>query len=338
MQGRLWRPPPQQSAGRVITEAVRGRQQRQQTKTITAGRGFDDCCETGRVVSVLGIEVDGDLLRSWAGWVAPELQPFLSQPWAAPAGGAAALADVSAQLRDTYTLWNVDRSLVVVWLDEVAFFDMPRSQRAALVRSQVNLGRGAAPTVRRWLDLVDPAAVTSQADGHRFVWWPSLIRSDPERILARVVETDNHPMHARLSPSQHRDVTATTWNDCATVLPGAQTLAGTFPRGSGPNCFGTVMAAAGVAGAADQRMLQAPFLDWLSACCRPGGTDVEPGTVLVWSDQELKPVHAAVTIGDGWVLEKPSQCWWTPRSVVNVGQAIRASRSRGVRLRRYRCV
>lgn len=43
------------------------------------------------------------------------------------------------------------------------------------------------------------------------------------------------------------------------MLPDARELAGTSGNGSGPNCLGTVMAAAGVRGAADEWMQQAPL-------------------------------------------------------------------------------
>jgi hypothetical protein len=96
------------------------------------------------------------------------------------------------------------------------------------------------------------------------------------------------------------------------------------------------MAAAGVAGAAREWMLQATFLGWLDSACRPGGRDDDAGTVLVWRDSKGVPVHAAVTIGDGWTLEKASQEWWTPRAVRSVGDVIRTSRARGQRLERHR--
>lgn len=120
-----------------------------------------------------------------------------------------------------------------------------------------------------------------------------------------------------------------TWNQCAKVLPGARELAGTFPSSSGANCFGTVMAAAGVADAADEWMLQDAFLAWLTSVCVPGGDDDRPGTVLVWRDPEGLPVHAAVTLGDGWAFEKPSQAWSTARTVLTVQETVKVNRGRG---------
>lgn len=284
--------------------------------------------ETVRVLTVLGIDVDADLLSFWRAWIAPDRQPFFLDGNNLTAGDDHA-AGIGPELRDTYTLWNVDRPSEVLWLSEPEFAALPRSERATLVRSQVERGRGAVPVVRRWLGVLDATTLRIQADGHRFVWWPSLIPDEDDQILTRIVEEGGFP-------SRHRDIDTSVWRRASGIVPGAEALGGTFCRSSGPNCFGTVMAAAGIAGAADEWMLQEPFLDWLRSRCEPGGTDDEPGTVLVWFNTEGLPVHAAVTIGGGWALEKPSQCWWTPRVVLRVDEVIRANRAPGQRLRRHR--
>ncbi len=130
-------------------------------------------------------------------------------------------------------------------------------------------------------------------------------------------------------------MTSRTWDACAGVLPRARDLAGSFAVAGGPNCFGTVMAAAGVPGAAEAYMLQEPFDAWLASASQPGGRDDQPGTVLVWRDRDELPVHAAVAIGDGWAFEKPSGEWWTPRVVVRVTDVVRSRRTRGHRLERH---
>ena len=278
------------------------------------------------MLSVLGVDVDSALLERWRGWIAPDRQPFVVEAGSASTAGA---PRPHPELRDTYRLWKISGPFDLAWLDEDEFMSLPRAERAALVRSQVWRGRGAVPTVRRWGDLLDPVALRSQADGHRFVWWPSLVPVDDHAVVTRVVETGEHA-------SRHREVGVGTWRRCGIVLPGAEGLAGTFAESSGPNCFGTVMAAAGVGAAAEDWVREEAFLAWLAARCRPGGSDEIAGTVLVWSDHEGRPVHAAVTLGDGWGLEKPSQCWWTPRTVLPVGEIRRLNCSPGQRLRRYR--
>lgn len=112
-----------------------------------------------------------------------------------------------------------------------------------------------------------------------------------------------------------------------------------FAKSSGPNCFGAVMAAAGVAGAENEWMQIEPFNEWLHARCRRGGTDDEPGTVLLWRDTASgDPFHAALTLGDGFAFEKPSQCWWSARYVTTVANVKRTTRMKGLRLERWRLV
>ena len=63
-----------------------------------------------------------------------------------------------------------------------------------------------------------------------------------------------------------------------------------------------------------------------------------PGVVLVWRDGAGEPQHAAVTLGSGWALHKPSQGWMSPTLVLRVDELIRGVRRRGLRLSRYRIV
>jgi hypothetical protein len=100
-------------------------------------------------------------------------------------------------------------------------------------------------------------------------------------------------------PSRHDEVPERTWASAANILPGARTLSGTFAPASEPNCFGTVMAAAGVAGAESVWMQREPFEQWLSDVSRPGGRDGDPGTVMIWRASDGLVQHAAVTIGAG---------------------------------------
>ena len=280
---------------------------------------------------VLDLEVSPDLLGRWATWLAPVWQPFFvedSRHW--PEGRAAAPGGMTAELRDTYKVWRLREHGEVVWLDEESFLAMDRGRRARLVREQERRRRGAVPSVRRWADLLPEGLLRAQADGHRFVWWPSLLAASPTRSLERYVADE-------ADATRHRAVCAATWRSCAAALPGARELAGTFADGSGPNCFGTVLGAAGVDGAADEWVQQEAFDHWLTHCA-PGGTDDDVGTVLVWRDSAGRPVHAAVTIGHGFALEKAAQTWWTPRIVAPVDEVKRASRAPGQRLERHRIV
>jgi hypothetical protein len=287
-------------------------------------------------MNVLGVPVSADLYERWAGWLAPEMQPFFVESLRDWPSGARPGGTLSAELGHTYRTWRIDRSLETLWLDEATFSDMPRARRAALVRAQVGHGRGAVPSVRRWSDVLDQRTVRVQADGHRFLWWPSLVASNPHAVLPRVIDGSPDGASGRTHSSVHDTVPEETWTRCSLVLPDARRVAGSFPTSSGPNCFGTVMGAAGVAGAAHERVLQARFDEWLLTTCRPGGRDGDPGTVLVWRDGSGDPVHAAVTIGGGWVLEKASEEWWTPRAIRSAAAVIKAARAPSQRLERHR--
>jgi hypothetical protein len=280
-------------------------------------------------VRVLGIDVPDELLVIWRRVLAPEWQPFfVERPEEWPAPRPPAGVALTAELRDTYTVWRLRRAAPVVWFDEASFLAMPRAERARLVRSQVEIGRGAVPTVRRWQTTFAGSMLREQADGHRFVWWPSLLERHAGVVLADHVQ-DGQPA------SRHREIARETWRRCRAVLPNARSLAGSFATSATANCFGTTLAAAGDADG-DERILQDRFDAFLAARCAPGGDDGDPGTVLVWRDRSGQPCHSAVTIGDGWAFEKPSQTWWTPRVALAVGQLIRVNRAAGLRLERHR--
>lgn len=272
------------------------------------------------MVEVLGIDVSDDLLRRWVDWLAPAQQPFLSTELASS-------RLLSLELRDTFCLYG-DKDRHLIWLDEATFSALPRAERARLVRSQVDQGRDVVPTVRAWAAAIG-AEVRQQADGYRFVWWPSLVDRARVEVLSSFV-TNGRPA------SRHREVPDRIWSAVAGVLPGAREIAGTFEESSGPNCFGAVLTAAGAADAAAYWEVREPFDGWLAACTRPGGKDAAAGTVLVWRSSDGLADHAAVTLGDGWGLHKPSQGWMSPTMVLPVEDIKRMSRFRGLRLHRYR--
>lgn len=279
----------------------------------------------------LGVEVGPGLAHRWASWLAPAVQPFfVSTPHDLPRLAHAKRHVLTPELRDTFKVWRMTSGGEVVWLDEHTFLSLGRPTRARLVREQVERRRGVVPTVRRWGALLDGPRLRAQADGHRFVWWPSLVEAHATAILTALVEEDGGRR------SRHAEVPRSVWARAADRLPRARSLAGTFAPSSGPNCFGTVLAAAGEPDARDEWILEDRFVRWLRSRCQPGGRDDEAGTVLVWRDRHARPVHAAVTLGHGWAMEKPAQTWWTPRVVLDVAELIRANRTTGQRLERHR--
>ena len=275
----------------------------------------------------LNIEVPDRLIQRWLAWFSPEVQPFVvNDALLARVGDRLGDKGLSLELRDTYCLYGLARGLRCVWLSEAEFMELDRAQRSALVRAQIVYGREIVPTVRAWAPLVGEAART-QADGHRFVWWRSLLDSVEEQVLTDYIEEGRRP-------SRHDEVPDDLWNSVTQVLPGARALAGTFPAASGPNCFGIVMAAAGVAGADGVGMQRETFEDWLADATRPGGGDDDAGTVLLWHSPDRLVQHAAVSLGEGWVLHKPSQGWMSPTKVLTTAECKASSRSTGRRLER----
>lgn len=96
-----------------------------------------------RTVRLLDIDVDRALVRHWQRWLAPEVQPFFVADSRAWSGINTSTGELTAELRDTYKAWKVDRSLQLVWIREREFARLPRAERAALVRAQVDAGRPA---------------------------------------------------------------------------------------------------------------------------------------------------------------------------------------------------
>ncbi|WEG09127.1 hypothetical protein PU630_00770 [Microbacterium horticulturae] len=245
-------------------------------------------------VTVLGIDVDDELVTRWRGWLMPERQPFVvPMALARQRGWADDRAALAFELVDTFELYAVMPDQAIVLLDRATVQELPAEVRRA------------QPAPHRW-PTSDTAADTTR----------TLRYMERGRVLSR-----------------HREVTEVQWRDAA-ALAGARSLAGTFVGGSGPNCFGAVMAAAGIPGAAEEWMQLPPFEDWLAASTRPGGRDEDAGTVLLWRDTDGAPAHSAVTLGNGWVLNKASQGWMSPVQVLAVRNVISRSRFRGLRLER----
>jgi hypothetical protein len=247
-------------------------------------------------VRALDIDVERSELVQWLEWLMPTHQPFL-----VPHEHADRLGLDDRPERLTMELrdsfWIYgDQDDAVCWLDRAGSRALPADVRRA------------------------------QPERHR---WRT---RDEEADLARLVRY----LEDGRRPSCHREVAAATWRACESLLPGARALAGTFPGRSGPNCFGTVMGAAGVVGAAQTWVVREPFEDWLADAAVAGGSDGDAGTVLVWRSPDGLVQHAAVTLGDGFALHKPSQGWQSPTKVLTVQEAKMSARAAGRHLHRYR--
>lgn len=161
---------------------------------------------------LLGIDVDDSLYAHWVTWYCPNFQMFRAgelSPIARERLTIVDLPDVPLEIRDTFGAYRGEWACIT----EKDFIDLP-----AAVRSEI--------------------LATHEPDEVGLFCWPSTPEDEKDTALLRF-------MLAGQAPSQHRSVSATTWASCAPLLPAAQRLGGTFARRSGPNCFGTVMAAAG---------------------------------------------------------------------------------------------
>lgn len=275
-------------------------------------------------MQALNIAVSDRLCQRWRAWLAPERQPFF---FTAAEGAALdfptiprAGVEFTPEARDTNTLWAVSHTADrVAWLsaDELRELDSRRLQ--TILKIQAAHGRGNIPRRRDFRDLIPglPAA--------RFLWRPEHLTP---AVLERVVSADGQAC-------QRRQVPERVWNDARDVLPRALDLAGTFPNGSAGNCFGAVMAAAGVSGAEDEWVQREPFEEFLKTRTYKGGSDDQPGTLLVWRSPDSLAQHTAVSLGGGWAFQKAAQTWWTPRVVLPVRALISGNRTRGWRLGRY---
>lgn len=277
---------------------------------------------------VLNIEVPALMVDRWRDHLAAERQPFFLTDALADRSALGHLprvprstVELSAEERDTYCAWRVSPHLDrVVWVERIWWDDQPAATRRRLLTQQAHHRRGNVPTSHAFTDLL-PDLPPGR------IWWHREQLTEP--VLARSVVEDQ-------LPSRHEGVSAAVWRTASRVLPDARRLAGTFPAGSGSNCFGTVMAAAGVADAEDTWMQREPFEQFLAQRSRPGGNDGQPGTLLIWRTPSGEVEHAAVTLGDGWALHKPAQTWWSARVVVPVRELITWWRTPGQRLRRRR--
>lgn len=278
---------------------------------------------------ILGVEVSEALLQRWAGWLAPERQPFYgAASLLRETGAPVTTAMLDPAVQDTMEMYGDDERAPHVMLDEAAFLALDKAVRGRLVRAQVLTGRGAVPTVRSWGGQLR-AQVRGQADGHRFVWWPSLLAGREARVLPRVVADD-------WRASRHTEVDAATWARAQERLPGARAIAGSFAPFERANCFHTVLSAITGDEPDGRWVLRDEWEALLSARTRPGGRDDEPGTILLWRSRDGLAQHAAICLGDGWALNKANQSWQTPRAVLTVDEVVMQSRATGQYLSRRR--
>ena len=274
---------------------------------------------------VAGCELTSSTFSCWQQHFVPAAQPFfvsksLSQKlpaWPRFTREEFGRSGVSLSLHDTFTTYNVSKDAVwVVWLTQGAFSSLFPTVQAALLAEQRDFGRGGVFSVDEIVDILKTETLTIPNLNGLFVWWPELWArlSEGEKcaVLRAFAETD------RL-PCRRRDLEPDDWERVARVLPRAHELAGTFLPDSGGNCLATVMAAFGVPAVAELWIHPEPFERWLKVFSPLPDIVVEPvlGDVLVWRDGD-RVQHAAVSLGEGYVLHKEAQGWFAPRQVMRL--------------------
>lgn len=165
---------------------------------------------------VLGIRVDEDLVDRWRDWFAPAVQPFRTDILPPQVAAAVPIKRVepTPEWTDTFFMYGG----IWTWLSEEEFDSLGPSLRRSLLAARRRSVRPKSMPV-----------------------WPSDLARSGDDLMFRWVAS------GAVRPSRHREVPAGVWNDAHAVLPQAEQLAGTFPTsGSGANCFGTVLAAAGL--------------------------------------------------------------------------------------------
>ena len=255
-------------------------------------------------LSVLGIPVCGDLIEKWKSFWCFPVQPFPVQDL--PPKLLAQLPtsrDItpSDEFRDTFYLYDANDWRYYAQEDLAS---LPGYLHNELLRIQK----------RSYPEEIFPA-------------WPD----DPFLVpkMIRWIERG-------VRPSLHRLAAQSLEAASQRRLPAVKSLAGTFAGSSGANCFQTVMLAAGE-NPSDPWVTQDVFAEFLTRRAEPisgSHADNTAGVIFTWTlNGDL--AHAAVTIGDGWCVVKPSQSWSSPRVVWTVPEVVASWRFKGTKMQRW---
>lgn len=235
-----------------------------------------------------------------------------------------------ASLRDSYATYHISNSANrVAFLSTVEFDALPSESQHAVLLSQCEMKRGQVypwkQVVPFLADCIEQAETRSvSVAGEKYLVldtkiWQLLSEDIRLAWLIHFVGIDHPPVCLSSTLSE------ADW--AAMPYDAIRTLAGTFPAKSGANCFSTTLAAitqhpSTAITIADFWLHQEPFLEGLQRrryhllkdTLKPDARDL----VLVWNDQHQKPQHACYIIGNGLVLNKNSQSWFSPRQILSL--------------------
>ena len=243
---------------------------------------------------------------------------------------------MSLSLHDTFSTYNVvDEPSWVFWLTYEAFSGLDDALKRDLLTEQRTFGRGGVVQFDQIAEQLASCKLESRTIDGLFVWWPELWallgETEKHNVLRAFVEADRFPC-------ERSELTTDDWQRIDKRVPSAHALAGSFLPKSGGNCFATVMAAFGADAVAEVWVHPEPFMRWLEFTAfgtASASTLPELGDVLVWFDENAHVQHAAVSLGEGFVLHKEAQSWYVPRQVMKLGDTLTRWQDAG-RLSLYR--
>lgn len=284
---------------------------------------------------ILGCPVSEALLTSWSGLILCEAAPFFFDDDPGLPHDALILSreafsenQFDLSLTDSYKLYRVSREAKsVVFLTPTEFDALSSITQQSLLAAQVEFRRGQVYPWKQVEHLLESREVQSRSitvsDETYLVpdtkIWQALTDEVRARWLIAFVARENtlECLSGTLADA-----------DWPPAYPSVRALAGTFAARSGPNCFSTTLAAVThnpvtAETIANFWLHQGTFFDGLS---RRGYilTDevvTDPDlhdAVLVWADQNGIAQHACYVIGNGFVLNKNTQAWYTPRQLLRL--------------------
>jgi len=287
------------------------------------------------VHSLLGCQVSEDQFASWEKLLVPEVAPyFYVADIDLPADSLIlsrktfSAAGFDLAFRDTYTTYAVSHDAGwVVLLTSAQFDALPLLTQQALLAAQCQHKRGQVypwEQVEKFLSPfsveIEPRCVT--ISGSRYVVldtkiWALLTPDVRRQWLIDYIQSDT-PTVCLSSEYASR---------CTNPI--VRQLAGTFAATSGANCFSTTLACvthdqATARTIANFWLHQEPFFQGLARRGYQLRTDLSVSTpdlsdaVLIWQDANGQAQHACYLAEHGFVLNKNSQAWYSPRQLLRL--------------------
>ncbi len=257
------------------------------------------------VRQLLGVPLSDAVLEVWQQHMVFDLEPVFLESAAEFEGLVLSRAEFNAWLRsqplefsDAFLPWQAKGDWVGL-LSSVEFAGLDLVVQQQLNAAQVKANRG----------LVFPLEVARQC-------------AVPDRFLTRDASADFFVLRFdawwSLTPAQR-----VAWLEWYVTQDALEGFSGQWFANSGANCFAAALSAI------EQNPTRAERLKtlWLQPETlqreleRKGykravfRVPLEKSDVLVWLDQQ-KMVHAAAYIGNGLVVNKNSQAWYSPRQIV----------------------